>query len=95
MKRHIPRARPAPKPSKFRLALKAAATVAMRAAFALRLADREKFLRTEAGRKIAEFQAVINRLTNWQYCRWVRAGAPGRDKKDVSKVEPFTRLVHP
>ncbi len=38
------------------------------------------------------FNAVVNKLTNWQRGKWARAGYPGLARWEGMKVEPFALL---
>lgn len=40
----------------------------------------------------ANFQAMVNRLTNWQRSRWAAAGYPGLHGTVAGSVEPFSTL---
>lgn len=45
--------------------------------------------RREARARNAEFQAIVNTMTNWERNRWARAGYPGLREKDVQAVYPY------
>ncbi len=43
-------------------------------------------------KKRRAFNAVVNKLTNWQRGKWARAGYPGLARWEGEKVFPFTIL---
>lgn len=54
-------------------------------------ANRARRLAARDPRQVA-VNAAVNRLSNWQHTRWLRAGCPGKSEMNPVKIEPFSRL---